>query len=45
MDFDNIADNEDQLYRELLEEEQKNTGSQPPKQNSNNYDNELDDDH
>lgn len=45
MDFDNVADNEDQLYRELLETEEKDQQSKKTKKISNNYDDETEDDY
>lgn len=38
-DYDNIVDNEDQLYRDLLRDEQKNKGKKI-RRSSNNFDNE-----
>lgn len=43
MNYDEVADNEDQLYRDLLEEEQKKEGesdSHPWRRKRNNYDDE-----
>lgn len=43
MDYDDVADNEDQLYREILEEEQKKnekSGSDSWRRKRNNYDDE-----
>lgn len=47
MDFDNMADNEDQLYRDMLEDEQKNSqdSPRPPQKSGNNYDDESMDDY
>ena len=41
MDFDYIADNEDQMYKDLLEEETKEKEDKPKAPKSvNNYDDE-----
>lgn len=43
-DFDDIADNEDQLYKDLLEDEQKKKAPKPWRSN-NNYDDESREDY
>lgn len=43
-DFDDIADNEDQLYKDLLEAERKKKSPKPYRSN-NNYDDESREDY